>query len=226
MRCIGGPLSGALWAWTAIVQLLQSNAVSAHAVTRHRVSHRACASACFRRELVMTSPRGRKWRRKSASDVIVHAMSLLVHLRTLTTALSDPPEAEPLPAELTGKVSCRWDCFTCRVNYLVPRWHRAFFIARPEIFWTGADYVPAMMIDEAERWNRRRSQLLEKEAILLASRRSWRPMLRGRGQNFGQSGLEAPLKSLLRTSRSRHTVRYDMVYLRALKNWRKSHSLI
>jgi len=54
----------------------------------------------FRSAVAMTSSRGRKWRRKSVYDVIVAA---LLQMLSLATALSDLPDAEPMPADFTGK---------------------------------------------------------------------------------------------------------------------------
>ena len=57
-----------------------------------------------------------QWRRKSARDIIVRAVGILLQLETLATALSDLPDAEALPAaEITGKSSS--DCFTWRANW-------------------------------------------------------------------------------------------------------------
>ena len=62
-----------------------------------------------------------QWRRKSARDIIVRAVGILLQLETLATALSDLPDAEALPAaEITGKSSS--DCFTWRANWDPGTW--------------------------------------------------------------------------------------------------------
>ena len=89
---------------TTLDQLLQPNVATFRAISRHRITHGALESARFWYAFAMTSSRGRKWRRKSAYDVIVHAVGLLLQLRTLATALPDLADVDPLlPAEFTGK---------------------------------------------------------------------------------------------------------------------------
>jgi len=86
---------------TALVELQRLIAAFLCFIIRYETSHRACASVfSFRSAVAMTSLHRRKWRRKSARDVV---MATLFQLLALATALSDLPNAEPMPADFTGK---------------------------------------------------------------------------------------------------------------------------